>query len=1013
MTRFSLGDRVRIVGGGVGVVVEVHPEYEPPSYRVFVTALSTPMVSEPDLEDPGTEEPDMVALLRNGAYAPTSRFLYALTQRKIANHLTDTLYSYDAARIQIEPHQFKPLLKLLDSPYRRLLIADEVGLGKTIEAGIILNEFDLRERLERVLVVCPHALLYKWRDELEAKFGMRFEVWSASQMRRWLEEALRTGIAAPGRWIASLEALRSPELGELMEEATVSIDLLIVDEAHHLRNDDTYSFELGQRLSKLSDIVLFLTATPLNLRNRDLFNLVHLLLPDVYSDEDTFLAQIAPNQALNSAIRQLRGGAPNQEVRAQLGILTTGANSALFSRSTRFNEVLERLDSTEALTRDERVAFQRICTDLNALDGVMTRTRKADVAPFAVREPYAIELQFSGSERAFYDAVTAFCVERYSTTGGSGFGAITYQRMLCSSIPAMRSVLNQIADGTQQDLDESDVFVDAEEKRAYSSSEEQLLQEARLAGEAVGVDDSKLRALEELLQKLVTQEGVKRILIFSFFRRTVQYLRFRLESKYRVGCIVGGMQLEERADEVDRFRDGEVEILLSSEVGGEGLDFQFCNVLVNYDLPWNPMRVEQRIGRLDRYGQQHEKILIYNLFVSDTVETRIFGRLFERIELFKAAIGDLEAILGESVRELTAAAMDLRLTPEQQAAKAEQLAQQLIHRRKHEEELVKGKDALLSNEQFYLDQFSDIEHGRSYLTPEELETFFAEGLKLWFDGSRLTRSGSRTWLRPDSRFLGYVRSEVYKPGADGRFHQGTHAMRPLGRLMHAVAEGQAIPVTFSGKEGFADRQLETLTVQHPYTQALVNRASVESLTRYSVARLVLDPTNELQTGTHLVATYKLESTGLRSHRRLETVTVSLTERRPARMPPPWIGRFVQQARQDATQAPPSDRQGITECAQLADQLISDVVNSEREAMQSRQADLVLMRTTSLDHSFQRRRARLEAAIHEVGNVRIQRMRRAQLDALEEQHRASIEQLLGQSNVALTWERIALALIDVP
>ncbi|MES2177846.1 MAG: DEAD/DEAH box helicase, partial [Gemmatimonadota bacterium] len=316
MTAFEVGARVRIIGGPVGMVMEVQSHLTPPSYRVFLSALATPLVSEPDLESVDTVDSDLGALLRAGVFTSAGAFRFALTQRKLADQLTDTLFSYNAARIEIQAHQFKPLLKLLDSPYRRLLIADEVGLGKTIEAGIILNEFDLRERLERVMVVCPHALVHKWRDELDAKFGMRFEHWSGTQVRTWIDEAQKNGQAQPMRCIVSLEGMRGGDIAELLQAAPVFIDMLIVDEAHHLRNDETQSYALGEALTGAADIVLFLSATPLNLRSRDLFNLVHLLLPDVYTNEETFDAQLVPNQALNQAIRMLRGGAANTDVRS-------------------------------------------------------------------------------------------------------------------------------------------------------------------------------------------------------------------------------------------------------------------------------------------------------------------------------------------------------------------------------------------------------------------------------------------------------------------------------------------------------------------------------------------------------------------------------------------------------------------------------------------------------------------------------------------------------------------------
>jgi hypothetical protein len=501
-------------------------------------------------------------------------------------------------------------------------------------------------------------------------------------------------------------------------------------------------------------------------------------------------------------------------------------------------------------------------------------------------------------------------------------------------------------------------------------------------------------------------------MVFSFFRRTIRYLERRLGDRYRVGVIMGGMPLEDRSEIVEKFRKGELQVLLASEVGGEGLDFQFCNVLVNYDLPWNPMRVEQRIGRLDRYGQEHEKILIYNLLVEDTVEARIFGRLFERIELFKAALGDLEAILGDTVSALTRTAMDLRLSQDQQAAKAEQLAQQLIHRKQLEEQLAQGKDALLSNEQYHLDRFGAVQRGRAYLTGDELANFCAEALERHFPQSRITRSGSRWWLRPDAKFAEYVRRVVYGAGADGQLHHVSHVLRPLVRLRSAADAEQAISVTFEADEGFDNRQLELLSPQHPYVQALVRRSQEEPLNCLSVARLRLPSAEELPAGQHALALYKIQSTGLRPLRRLEAVTVPLSSVVPARMGPEWLGQFFEVMTESDERKAPADGYTLDRALDAADQLLVDTVQRERGEIESRQNDLVQLRLASLQYAFERKRERLQHAIDKVANQAIKRLRRGELANATARHEVQIVALREQNKVAVTYDRIAVALLDV-
>jgi ERCC4-related helicase len=1009
MSLFQAGERVRIVGGPEGVVTEVFDDVTPTSYRVFVGALSTPMVSEPDLEPIGTTESDLGALLRRGKFASLESFRYAITHLKLSDQLTDTLLSYNTARIQIQAHQFKPLLKLLDSPYRRLLIADEVGLGKTIEAGIIMSEFELREGLDHVLVVCPHALLFKWRDELDSKFGFRFQIWSGKQFREWIESARKDGYAAPIRAIVGLEGVRAEETIVLLDGAPITLDMLVVDEAHHLRNDYTQAFALGESLASIANLVLFLSATPLNLRNRDLYNLVHLLLPEVYANEEAFESQIAPNQDLNRTARFLRNNDSNAEVRQAAIKASTGRLATVLARSQRFQSMLNRLESSEPLSREERVEFQRLCMDMNTLEGVVTRTRKTDVAAFAVREAYSIHLHFNPGEREFYDAVTAFCAARYSEHGGIGFGAVTYQRQVCSCIPAMRQLLEEVQAGTP--VGEEDELEDETEKRSLSHEESLLLEEALQTGHRIGSADTKFDEFERLLLELL-RRGVKRILVFSFFRRTIQHLARRLSPKLSVGVIMGGMSLDDRATIVESFRSGDVQVLLSSEVGSEGLDFQFCNVLVNYDLPWNPMRVEQRIGRLDRFGQKSDKILIYNFFVEETVETRVFGRLFDRIQLFTSAIGDLEAILGETVAELTRAAMDLELTEEQQASKAELLAQQILHRKALEDDLLNNKDSLLSNEQYLLDQFKSLQNGKSYVTSDELANFVGKGIERLFSESRITRSGNRWWLRPTSRFAEYVRREVYGAGADGRLHQNSHVLRPLSRLKIAVDADAAVPITFESSEGFDDRGLELMSPRHPYVQALVRAGHGEALNSSSCAYLQAKSTGDLQPGKYCFAVYRLESTGLRSVKRLESVLVSIPEVAPMRMATEWLGCLLSDASDAPVKNPSALPEKIDEALLAANQFIVDLVSSERDTIEGRQTDLVRLRMASLQFAFERKRDRLLRAIASVANPQIKRLRRGELRNATARHENQVQQLQAEDRVALTYDRIAVGLVDI-
>ncbi|MER3438858.1 MAG: hypothetical protein C4346_15420, partial [Chloroflexota bacterium] len=234
--------------------------------------------------------------------------LMAVTLAKLRHPLTDALYSYRASRTDFQAYQFRPAIKFLHNPNQRLLIADEVGLGKTIEAAIIYVELKARTDIRRVLVLCPSRLTGKWRDELRNRFDEEFRILDRSGVQHLLADIERLGDAVSFKAIAPFETLRSPAFVERLLEARIPLDLLIVDEAHYLRNEETKTYKVGEILISTADAVIFLTATPLHLKNRDLFNLINLLSPEDFPDARLFEEQMQPNNAIYRATRHVQAG---------------------------------------------------------------------------------------------------------------------------------------------------------------------------------------------------------------------------------------------------------------------------------------------------------------------------------------------------------------------------------------------------------------------------------------------------------------------------------------------------------------------------------------------------------------------------------------------------------------------------------------------------------------------------------------------------------------------------------
>lgn len=310
---------------------------------------------------------------------PASRFGATLTRAKLHGKFTNTLFSFRATRTTFRPYQFKPVLKLLQTGKARLLIADEVGLGKTIEAGLIWTELEARQEANRVLVVCPSSLLSKWQYEMADRFEFELTELDTKALTDFLEKHRQNRLPARQAYICSLERLRSWKGLEELKEFPPEFDLVIVDEAHSMRNSDTKSYTLGTELADWADNLVFLTATPINLHQQDLLNLLELLAPEDYGDLGDLELRLEPNQITNSVATKLgEKGVRGRDLLNELNKLsTTRLGNALMQRPD--FALLRRILDTDSLTPRNIVDAKRHLSDLNTLSTVITRTKKVEV----------------------------------------------------------------------------------------------------------------------------------------------------------------------------------------------------------------------------------------------------------------------------------------------------------------------------------------------------------------------------------------------------------------------------------------------------------------------------------------------------------------------------------------------------------------------------------------------------------------------------------------------------------
>ena len=881
LAEFSRGDRViiRALGNRIGII---DGEPKETKGKLFYPVSIDPTQPGPYYPEDSLERfvpPRSVEqLLRDREFSNTEDFIQGLVYKKLEKPLSDNLYTFYASRTEFLVHQFKPVLKFLNSPKQRLLLADEVGLGKTIEAGIIITEASARlGELPRVLIVCPSMLTQKWEGEMQRRFSLDFNILKRGDFMKFLERYAEYGEAEKIKGVISLQTLRSNKMIEDLRDIAPRFDIVIVDEAHYMRNPETLSNELGEVLSELSDAMLFLTATPLQLGTPDLFNLLSLLVPEEFSDFALFYNLIEPNEYINNTLRILYN--PSIALR-QLKEVENTSQKERFLKNSFYHEAIALLSNNSELTRDQAIRLQKLLIELNCLSYVFTRTRKRDVeTEFPVREARVIRVELTPTEMDFYNALTDFVAERftarYGSSQGISFAVIMPQRQVASCIQAMKERIDDIVKKrvikapSEDNGDIIDSSADIDSPWKLEDREVSVFQTLKRYASRIGTTDTKFDKFLEALRKLKREDPESKIMVFAFFKKTLEYLRRRLEAtEYRgkVAVIHGDIPTEDRQNIIKKFRQAsEIKILLSSEVGGEGLDFEFCNVIFNYDLPWNPMRVEQRIGRLDRYGQRHEKILIYNFSMVGTIDDEILNRLYSRINVFEKYIGDLDAILGDQITILTRDIFNTRLTREQKIQKIEKVAENIARKQKELEEFEKESQKFIGQDEYFNQEVTRILETKRFITSDEVSFFLKIFLTSNFPKATLLppKSGRTNVLvlKSDDNFRRFVR----------RYSSPSENIKGLERKLSF--DGGTL-VTFDAQEACRDESLEFITIHHPIMKAIKRYYDENKQQVHNTAQFRLGGNNKYQ-GEYLFFIYLLEKAALKKDLILIPVLVNL------------------------------------------------------------------------------------------------------------------------------------------
>ncbi len=530
----------------------------------------------------------------------------------------DTLMSTTVVR-NIKPldYQLATVRNVLKHLRGRALLCDEVGLGKTIEAGLIMMEYLLRGLVRRVLVLTPPSLVEQWMEEMYYKFNLDFITYDDARFK-----AHNNPWQNFPRIIASFDTAKRENHRDKV--LAVEYDMVIIDEAHHMRNRRTLAYKLAEQLKK--KYILLLTATPVENSLEELFNLITLLMPGQLETARSFRRNY------------VRRGEPLQP---------------------------KNTEKLKSLVREVMVRNRRSET------GAIRKARHAEL----------IELALTAEEMDFYDQLSVFVRQHYHS-GDESSGKInqftlkTLQREVGSSIEAVVPTLEKMS--ANKNYQQNTVV-----------ALEKLIAQARKIPR---------RAKAEALLRLLGQINEK-VIIFTVFRETHRFLVDLLRREgLHVAELHGGMRRGEKEEQVKEFaRDAAV--LVSTETGSEGRNLQFCQVIVNYDLPWNPMRIEQRIGRIHRLEQKKD-VYIYNLSAAKTVEAHILNLLDAKINMFQLVIGELDMILGniKEKRDFEDLIMDIWLRSKNDSeikTEMDDLGEKMIAAKKHYENVKQLDDHLL------------------------------------------------------------------------------------------------------------------------------------------------------------------------------------------------------------------------------------------------------------------------------------------------------------------------------
>lgn len=931
-----------------------------------------------------------------------------LTCLQIRHPSLSTLYSLNAARIDFVPYQFRPALKMIRSDQPRLLIADGVGVGKTIEAGLILRELQARNNISSVLIICPKPLVAERKWELEMKrFDEQFTQLDGDTLRLCIEETDNEG-EWPDQHKKTImpyslfdEALfhgknrgRRRQLGLLDLDPPPHFDLVIVDEAHHIRNTTTFTHQIVRYFCENAEAILFLTATPIQLGNQDLFTLLNLLRPDLVIDPETYNHMTEPNPFINWALNEARIGdsADNQVIIDSLSAAANTAwGNAMLRNNPVFSEVCDKL-AQGSLSREDRVLLIRQIESFHSFSRLINRTRRRDIGDFCIRRNKTLEINFTDAQQELHNQLLVFeanALAAIHNTSNVNFMMSTIRRQAASCIFGLAPLLTDILNRRLTDLDDLILGNEADAVLEIVESLKVAAQNIVALTRALSPEDPKFESFC-LIVKEKQKLQKNKIMVFSTFRHTLFYLEDKLSQKnIRIGLIHGGVKDDERLILRSRFElpkenPDAIDVMLFSEVGCEGLDYQFCDVMINYDLPWNPMKIEQRIGRIDRRGQKSEVVLIYNLITPNTVDADIYNRCLLRIGVFEQSIGDCEEILGDIHREIQNIACDYNLSEEERQVKLEQLADNEVRHIQEQRALEDREHELFGIRLPNLSADNEVRESESFwLTSTSIHRFVQQYLN--------KRIGEGDYI------LGEKALKTLRLSQDARdkllldFRELPRSKTPMYRSWEKWLKGsvQHCNITFDSACAADQREAHFIIPIHPL--ALQAASFFEAAEPVYTAFKIND--DSVEQGEHIFAIYAWEYKGVRPDLKLIPVceNQSIQEN--------FFDYLETGAKINSEKLLPSK-----EIFENLDRLHHELWKKEKLSHDRKTKEICAYRRESLEISNRGRFSIISDQIGKATNDKIRKMKQAQLNNTQAEFDRKIDELEKAESVSDIYAR---------